>query len=676
MPPRLRRPRGRSATAGTRRVVPHPSIPGAARHAAPGPAPRLTAGGQRRGFRRTRQPLTTRPHSGPPPPTAAAGPHARPQASPAPRAGGAARAAPAGHAAPGDEQHARVHSAAAHRSARSGTAVARAAPVPQPDTDAASPPHAPAAQPPDPARRRRPQPPGRRLSRGRDIRRPARSSDILVGCAVASYSALPWTVGHGAPPGGTPGPRALPRPPQPQRLTHTGRTINWTTRPRATDMTALLGRALCAMITPFTPPAHWTSTAPNATPPPGRPGLRRPRPFRHDRASPRPRRTPRSSPDRSRSRGRRRPARRVAGVGTPDTAHTLTLAREAEQAGADAVRWSPPTTAAPRRTRSRPTSARPPTRRDLPLVLYDIPSRTGVRVEPDTLLRLAGHPRDRRGQGLLRTTSWPPRRCWPARTWRTTRAATNTTSRRAVGGAGYVSTVANVAPTASAPSSTPSTRATRPRRPASSTATPLIEALMSAASPAPSRRRPPPRPGPPRGPGPPAPTPRARQDDRRTPVAPQGPDHDLTKRKSPSSTDSRAGPTPVEPPTQFHTYPSPNSSTCSSTSSAGSSTCPTLTLTSPTRWPLCEPVLVSSACAAPAGSRTPPAPCRPGHADRAARHGPPPLVPHAPVLVSSVRLLIGHGVRPFIGPCAHPFICKNHPEVTPGNSYGARPESR
>jgi 4-hydroxy-tetrahydrodipicolinate synthase len=29
----------------------------------------------------------------------------------------------------------------------------------------------------------------------------------------------------------------------------------------------------------------------------------------------------------------------------------------------------------------------------LPLALYDIPSRTGVRIEPDTLLRLAEHPR-------------------------------------------------------------------------------------------------------------------------------------------------------------------------------------------------------------------------------------------------------------------------------------------
>ncbi|WDV50832.1 hypothetical protein PV963_10905 [Streptomyces coeruleorubidus] len=33
--------------------------------------------------------------------------------------------------------------------------------------------------------------------------------------------------------------------------------------------------------------------------------------------------------------------------------------------------------------------------------------------------------------------------------------------------------------------------------------------------------------------------------------------------------------------------------------------------------------------------------------------------------------MIGHDVRPFIGLCAHPFICKNHHEVTPGNSYVA-----
>ncbi|MEU0225998.1 4-hydroxy-tetrahydrodipicolinate synthase [Streptomyces sp. NPDC006284] len=83
----------------------------------------------------------------------------------------------------------------------------------------------------------------------------------------------------------------------------------------------------------------------------------------------------------------------VAGVGTADTRHTVELARAAEKAGADgllvvAPYYSrPPQDALEEHFREAADSC------GLPLALYDIPGRTGTRIEPDTLVRLAEHPR-------------------------------------------------------------------------------------------------------------------------------------------------------------------------------------------------------------------------------------------------------------------------------------------
>ncbi|MGA5443985.1 4-hydroxy-tetrahydrodipicolinate synthase [Streptomyces griseoincarnatus] len=138
----------------------------------------------------------------------------------------------------------------------------------------------------------------------------------------------------------------------------------------------------------------------------------------------------------------------VAGVGTPDTAHTAALAREAEQAGADALLLAAPYYSRPPQDAVEAYFRETADATGLPVVLYDIPARTGVRVEPDTLLRLAEHPRivavKDCGNDFLAAQKVM------ARTDLAYYAGCDERNLAlyAVGGAGCVSTVANVAPTA------------------------------------------------------------------------------------------------------------------------------------------------------------------------------------------------------------------------------------
>lgn len=83
----------------------------------------------------------------------------------------------------------------------------------------------------------------------------------------------------------------------------------------------------------------------------------------------------------------------VAGVGTYDTRHTVELARAAEKAGATGLLVVTPYYSKPPQAGlvAHFTAAADAT--DLPVMLYDIPGRSGVALEHDTLLRLAEHPR-------------------------------------------------------------------------------------------------------------------------------------------------------------------------------------------------------------------------------------------------------------------------------------------
>ncbi len=83
----------------------------------------------------------------------------------------------------------------------------------------------------------------------------------------------------------------------------------------------------------------------------------------------------------------------VAGVGTYDTAHSVRLAREAEKAGAHGTLVVTPFYSRPQQDGLLAHFAAVADATDLPVMLYDIPARSMVAIEPDTLLRLAEHPR-------------------------------------------------------------------------------------------------------------------------------------------------------------------------------------------------------------------------------------------------------------------------------------------
>ncbi len=136
----------------------------------------------------------------------------------------------------------------------------------------------------------------------------------------------------------------------------------------------------------------------------------------------------------------------VAGVGTADTRHTVELALGAEKAGADGVLVVTPYYSRPPQDAVEEHFRTVADACGLPVVLYDIPGRTGTRIEPETMLRLAAHPRivavkdcsyDFLGtqKVLARTELAYYAGC-----------DEHILALYAVGGAGYVSTVANLVP--------------------------------------------------------------------------------------------------------------------------------------------------------------------------------------------------------------------------------------
>ncbi|MEU7866213.1 4-hydroxy-tetrahydrodipicolinate synthase [Dactylosporangium sp. NPDC049140] len=99
----------------------------------------------------------------------------------------------------------------------------------------------------------------------------------------------------------------------------------------------------------------------------------------------------------------------IAGVGTNDTAHSLELTRAAEKAGADGLLVvtpyynKPPQAGLVQHFRAVADAS------GLPVMLYDIPGRSGVAIETETMCRLAEHERIvavKDAKGDLGETAW------------------------------------------------------------------------------------------------------------------------------------------------------------------------------------------------------------------------------------------------------------------------------
>ena len=83
----------------------------------------------------------------------------------------------------------------------------------------------------------------------------------------------------------------------------------------------------------------------------------------------------------------------VAGTGTNDTAATIAATRRAAALGADAALVVAPYYNRPDQRMLEAHFRAIADEGDLPIVVYNVPSRTGSNVEADTFLRLASHPR-------------------------------------------------------------------------------------------------------------------------------------------------------------------------------------------------------------------------------------------------------------------------------------------
>lgn len=174
----------------------------------------------------------------------------------------------------------------------------------------------------------------------------------------------------------------------------------------------------------------------------------------------------------------------VAGVGTFDTRHTVELTLAAEKAGADGVLLVSPYYSRPPQDALEAHFREIADASGLPVMLYDIPGRTGTRIEPETVIRLAEHPR------IVAVKDCSYDFLGTQKVLNATELAyyagcdEHNLALYAVGGTGCVSTVANVVPAhvaavleAFEAGDTPRSARLQQR------ATPLIESMMSSGLP-------------------------------------------------------------------------------------------------------------------------------------------------------------------------------------------------
>ena len=85
-------------------------------------------------------------------------------------------------------------------------------------------------------------------------------------------------------------------------------------------------------------------------------------------------------------------ARVIAGTGTNDTAHSVHLSQQAQQAGAHGLLLVTPYYNKPSQEGIRRHFETIASATDLPVMLYDIPGRSVMPIQPQTLIALAEHP--------------------------------------------------------------------------------------------------------------------------------------------------------------------------------------------------------------------------------------------------------------------------------------------
>lgn len=107
-------------------------------------------------------------------------------------------------------------------------------------------------------------------------------------------------------------------------------------------------------------------------------------------------------------------AKVVAGAGNNETSHSVEQAEMAANAGADGLLVvtpyynKPPQAGIEAHFRSMADATK------VPVMMYDIPGRTGVAIEPDTIVKLAAHPNIvalKDAKGDVASTSWVIKRC-------------------------------------------------------------------------------------------------------------------------------------------------------------------------------------------------------------------------------------------------------------------------
>ncbi|MEK0101231.1 4-hydroxy-tetrahydrodipicolinate synthase [Streptomyces sp. A475] len=99
----------------------------------------------------------------------------------------------------------------------------------------------------------------------------------------------------------------------------------------------------------------------------------------------------------------------IAGVGTNDTRHSIELARAAEKAGAHGLLTVTPYYNKPPQEGLLRHFTAIADATELPVMLYDIPGRSGVPINTETIVRLAEHPRivaNTDAKGDLGRASW------------------------------------------------------------------------------------------------------------------------------------------------------------------------------------------------------------------------------------------------------------------------------